>query len=76
MSEIKIEAFLRLAESCKKVCEALEKAAESINFPVPYLPSLDDGYTPVEETEYVIRHIGIKKGGWKRNDHYRISRNR
>ena len=73
MSEIKIEAFQRLAESCKQLCEVLQKAAESI---VPYLPSLDDGYTPVEETEYVVRHIGITKGGWKRNDHCRISRNR
>lgn len=73
MSEIKTEAFQRLAESCKQLCEVLQKAAERI---VPYLPSLDDGYTPVEETEYVVRHIGITKGGWKRNDYYRISRNR
>ena len=76
MFEVNTEALQRLEESCKKLCEALQKAAESINFPVPCLPSSDEGYTPVEETEYVIRHIGITKGGWKRNDHYRISRNR
>lgn len=70
------EALLRFEESCKQLGEALQKAAESINFPVPCLPSPDDGDTPIEETKYKIRHIGIMKGGWKRNDHHRISRNR
>lgn len=73
------EEAKRMGYAIRQLGEAIQKAATQIGESmgsVFKLLAVIDGYTPIEETKYKIRHIGIMKGGWKRNDHYRISRNR